>query len=85
MEEILQEKDYLKSSDICLCCALDFYGYRVEAIDKQNPSRVIFLVKRDDQIDDLIAKHFKRELRVEPLAFFNCLKQLKTRIYNVEQ
>ena len=81
--EILQEKDFLKTSDIALCSALCCYGYQVEAIDKQNPSKVIFLVKRDEQLDDLIQLYFTHQLKVEPLSFFNFLKEIKTRIYNV--
>lgn len=83
MEEILKEKDYFKSSDMCLCSALCCYDYQIEAIDKQNPAKVIFLIKRDEQLDDLIKQYFTHQLRVEPLSFFNFLKEIKTRIYNI--
>lgn len=82
-EKILREEDFYRTSDIALCSALCCYGYQIEAVDKQNPAKVVFLVKRDEQLDELIKDYFTHQLRVEPLAFFNCLKELKTRIYNV--
>jgi hypothetical protein len=83
MSKVLQEKDYFKSSDICLCAALCCYGYQIEAIDKQNPSKAVFLIKRDEQLDDLIQLYFTHQLKVEPLSFFSFLKEIKTRIYNI--
>lgn len=83
MEKILRENDYFKSPDICLCATLCCYGYQVEAIDKQNPAKVVFLVERNEELDKLIRQYFVHKLRVEPLSFFNYLKELKTRIYNI--
>lgn len=83
MTQLLQEKDYLKTSDISLCSALCCYGYQIEAIDKQDASKAIFLIRRDEQIDGLIQQYFTHQLKVEPLSFFNFLKEIKTRIYNI--
>jgi len=83
IEKILNEKDLYKTSDICLCAALCCYGYQIEAIDRQNPSKAIFLIKRDEQLDDLIQLYFTHQLKVEPLSFFSFLKEIKTRIYNI--
>lgn len=83
MEKILQEEDFYKTSDIALCSALSCVGYQIEAIDRQNPAKVVFLIKRNEQLDELIKQYFTHQLRCEPLAFFNFLKELKTRIYNI--
>lgn len=83
MTETLQEKDYFKSSDICLSSALSCLGYQIEAIDKQNPSKAVFYIKRDEALDSLIQRYFIHKLRVEPVSFFNALKEIKTRIYNI--
>ena len=74
--------DYFKTSDISLCNTLTTYGYNIESIDKTNPSKAEFLIKRDEKLDDLIQSYFARRLRVEPMAFFNNLKIIKTRIYH---
>lgn len=83
MKKTLQEQDYFKSSDICLCTTLCCYGYQVEKIDRQNPSKAIFLIKKDEQLDGLIQSYFTHQLKVEPLSFFNFLKEIKTRIFNI--
>jgi len=82
MEKILREEDYFKSSDLALCSALCCCGYQIEAVDKQNPFKAVFLIKRDEQLDDTIQLYFTHQLKVEPLSFFNFLKEIKTRIYN---
>lgn len=81
MSKILQ--NYFKSTDICLCAALCCCGYQVEAIDKQNLSKAVFSIEKDERLDNLIQLYFKHQLKVEPLSFFNFLKEIKTRIYNI--
>jgi hypothetical protein len=83
-QKILNQNDYLKSSDLALCATLCCYGYRIEAINKQNPQKAIFLIKRDEQLDDLIQKYWTHQLKVEPMGFFNFLKEIKARIYSKE-
>jgi len=80
--KILKETDFFKSSDICLCSALCCFNYQIEAIDKQNANKAIFLIKRDEQLDNLIQQYFTHQLRVDPASFFSFLKEIKTRIYN---
>lgn len=82
MSEILKEEGYFKTSDISLCSALCCYGYQIETIERRNPAKAIFLIKRDGNLDDLIHLYFTHQLKVEPLSFFNFLKELKTRIYH---
>lgn len=83
MKTILQERDYFKTSDISLCSALCCHGYEIEAIDRQNSSKAIFLIQIDDRLDEIIQSYFTHRLTVEPLSFFNFLKEIKTRIYNI--
>lgn len=82
MTKTLKENDYYKTTDIALVSALCCYKYQIEEIDKQNPSKAIFLIKRDDLLDNLIQQYFIHQLRVDPASFFNFLKEIKTRIYN---
>ena len=82
MKNTLQEKDYFKTSDIALCSSLCCYGYQVDAVDKQY-AKATFLIKKDEQLDALIQQYFTHQLKVEPLGFFNFLKEIKTRIYNI--
>lgn len=81
MKEITQEKDLFKTPDLCLCASLQCYGYQIWAIDRTNPSKVVFSIERDEQLDDLMQQYFTHQLSVDPLYFFGHLKELKTRIY----
>lgn len=83
MSTLLQENDYFKSSDMALCSALCCFGYQIETIDRQNQSKAVFLIKKDEKIDAVIQAFFTHQLTVEPLVYFNFLKEIKTRIYNV--
>jgi hypothetical protein len=82
MQTYLKETDIYSTSDLPLAAALCCCGYQIEAINKQNPSKAIFLIKRGRQLDDLVNSYFAHQLQVDPLMFFNFLKEIKNRIYN---
>ena len=80
-----QEKDFLKSSDISLLSALCVCGYTIQKIERQDSGKALFWMEKDEQIDDLIQRFFDHKLKVDALGFFNALKEIKTRIYNVDR
>ena len=79
----LQEKDFYKTADLALT-AVVFLFYPLEAINKQNPRKAQFLFKQDADLDELIEKYWKGELKVEPQAYFNALRVIKARLYGEE-
>ncbi len=81
-QKILKEEDYFESPDLSLCATLCCFGYGIECINRQNPQKAIFLIKKDEQLDDLLKKYWAHQLKVDPLVFFNFLKEIKARIYN---
>ena len=82
MTEKLKENDFFKTTDICLATALCCGNYQIEVIDKKDPSKTIFFFKRNESLDETLQMYFTHQLRVEPLNFFNFLKEIKTRIYH---
>ncbi len=80
--EYLKESDHFKTTDMSLVSTLIYLGYQITAIDDHNPSKVHFVIKRDGKTDEVIQSYWNKELSVEPLAFFNCIKEVKTRIRN---
>ena len=82
MKKILNQDDYFESNDLPLCATLRYFGYQIEKIDKSNPAKTIFQFNRDEQLDNLIQQYWEHHLQVEPVAFFNCLKECKSRIYS---
>ena len=81
MNNQLINNDYYATSDLSLATCISLF-YPLESIDKKNPYKAEFLFKRDDSIDKLIEAYWKRELKVEPQAFFAQLKFIKSRLYS---
>ena len=77
-----EENQFYKTADLALVAVLLlFIPDSLEVCDWTNPHKVLFAFKRSDKLDELVAKYWKRELKVEPQAFFNQLKLAKVRIY----
>lgn len=83
--QYLKEDDCFETTDISLANAIYYFGGVIEAIDKTTPSRATFVFKRNKDIDALVQGFWAHSLLVDPLAYFNSLKELKTRLYqNIE-
>lgn len=79
-QDYLSLNDYYSTPDLALAAAISLW-YPIEAIDKANPSKALFLFKRDESLNQLIETFWKQELRIEPQAYFNQLKVIKSRLY----
>ena len=73
---------YFQSTDISLCACLLVFDFKVIDMDKSNPRRIVFFFKKTKEIENFSKKYYQHELQVEPMRFFQCLKELKARIYN---
>ena len=82
MTKELKENDYIKLTDLNLCVTLCYFGHTIDSINKNNPSKVVFAIKRDENIDELIQKFWAHQLSVEPLRYLNLVKEVKSQIYN---
>lgn len=72
---------YFSSSELSLCSTLIALGFTLEAIDKSNPRRALFVFKRNAELDQAIDKFWKRKLHIEPLAYSEAQRYLKSRLY----
>jgi len=76
------ENNYYKTADLALVAVLLlFIPDSLEVVDRGNPHKVLFCFGKSPDLDSLVKRYWSRELRVEPQAFFNELKQVKVRIY----
>jgi hypothetical protein len=82
MSNQLLKENYIRTSDLALTTCLCFFGYSIDEIDRNNPRKAQFLIKKDEKIDDYIKKFWRHELKVEPVAFFNLIKEIKSRLYD---
>jgi hypothetical protein len=81
MNELLNEKYYLRTNELSLVATLQVLGYGIESIEKNANGKATFLIKKDSRTDDTIKLFWLRKLTVEPLAYFESMKNIKSRIY----
>lgn len=81
----MEENNYFETTDISCASAIYCMGEKIEAIDKTDPYRASFVFKRSKELDALIQGFWAHSLLVDPLAYFNCLKEVKTRLYQTTE
>ena len=78
---ILNEKDFYRSADLALVTVLSL-SFPIEAIDRDPDTRkAYFLFRKESGLDEVVEAFWKRELKIEPQAFFNQLRIIKARLY----
>lgn len=78
----IQENEIYRTSDFSQAIALYCLDFVLEAVDKTTPNRCGFLFKRTCELDRAIEWFWKRELRIEPQAYFQASKVLRTRLHD---
>ncbi len=77
----MDENDLFQtSSDLSLVAALCCFGAVIENVDRSAP-RAVFYIRREKGLDQLVQAFWAHELQVDPLVYFNCLKEAKSRLY----
>jgi hypothetical protein len=79
MKTIQQNSTY-QTSDLACAAALSLF-LPLHDVDKQDPRRAYFIFERTAELEGIVAKFQRRELQVEPRAYFDQIKALKTRLY----
>jgi hypothetical protein len=72
--------DIYQTSDLACAAALSIF-VPLQDVDKQDPRRAYFIFERTNVLDTILAEFQRRELRIEPRAYFDQIKALKTRLY----
>ena len=80
MNKLLRNNNSFKTSDLALAATLSLCR-PIKALERINSHKVYFIFKKDRELNELLKKYWKRELKVEPQEYFNQLKMIKTRIY----
>jgi hypothetical protein len=69
-----------QTADLSCAATLSLF-FPIEEIDKSNPRRAFFSFAQTDKFDKVLSQFQRGELKVEPRAFFDAIKNLKTRLY----
>ncbi len=80
---MLNENDLFETSDLPLVAALLSHGAKIEFLERNGGPRVSFYFRRERALDKLVEAFWAHSLTVEPLQYFNALKEAKTRLYGV--
>ncbi len=82
MTILLHENDFFKTTDLALATVI-FLSCPLEAIDRSG-RKAAFIFKRTTELDELIQSYWRRELKVEPIAYFEALRLIKARLYGAD-
>ncbi|HUD03117.1 MAG TPA: DUF5659 domain-containing protein [Candidatus Paceibacterota bacterium] len=70
--------------DLGVSAALLCIGFELQAVDRADPRKALFVFKREDGIEDFANQYFTDQLEVKARSFFDALKALKNRLYSSE-
>lgn len=75
--------NYYQTSDISLATVISL-SYPLTEIQPQSNNKSLFVFKRIKELEKLVEDYWSGNLKVEPKAYFNQLKTIKTRLYSGE-
>lgn len=75
-------ENYFYSTDLGLVASLISIDLQLVSIDKEQPNKAIFIVKKEFGIEDRISEYFSGQLMVPARVLFENMKLLKSIIYN---
>lgn len=83
--DIVNENELFSTSDLSLAATLLCMGAGIDAVDHSSPNRAVFCFRREKGLEATIEAFWAHQLQVDPLAYFNCLKEAKTRLYGTRK
>lgn len=76
----MTKKETLKSSDIALVTTISLF-FPIKTIDKTDLKRVEFYFDKTPELMVFIEKYWRNEIVVNPIDYFNQIKNVKRRLY----
>ena len=70
------------SHDLGLVAFLLSKNFELAEMDKSNPSKVLFILKRDKGLDAEVKNYWAGKTKVDAQVYFNNLKRLKSQIFS---
>jgi len=74
--------NYFYTFDLACAAALITAGFELVSLDKINPRKVQFIIRRASGIEKVVDDYWADRLEVKARAFFDNIKMLKNRIYS---
>lgn len=74
--------NFFTTFDLGGCAALTCSGYELMAVDKTNPSKALFVFRREEGIEETIDSYWADRLEVKARRYFDQLKAVKNKLYS---
>jgi len=75
-------ENYFYSTDLGLVASLISIDLQLFSIDKEQPNKAVFIVKKEFGIEDRISEYFSGQLMVPARVLFENIRLLKSMIRN---
>jgi len=77
----MEINELFETSDLSLCAALSVLGHHANKVEMVGKKSILFFEKTEE-ILKAVDQYFLHDLLVEPIAFFNAIREIKTRLYH---
>lgn len=77
----MEFNEYYDTSDMALAAALLCGGCKLEALDRSNSRRALFIFEHTKDLDKILNDYWQDSVTVNPRTYFDWVKHLKTRLY----
>ncbi|GEM_PF-5781987 len=79
--EYIPEEILAKISDLGLAASLRSIGFEFLGVDRTDPTRVVFLFKKNPALGEAVDFYFRGVLQVDALALITSLKVFKNLLF----
>jgi len=83
-KQLNNTKAYFHSYDIGLVAYLLCQNFELVDLDKKIRNKILFILKKNSEIDAEIKKYWNFKSSVDAQSYFNQIKRLKNQIYSSE-
>ena len=68
------------TNSLSLAAALSL-TFPIESVDKTDPRKAQFVFKMTPELDEQVNQFWRQEMRVDPLKYFDEIRNIKSRLY----
>jgi CTP:phosphocholine cytidylyltransferase-like protein len=79
---LYDDTNFFTTYDLGATAALICSGYELMAVDKENPSKALFVFRKEDSIEETVDDYWADRLEVKARRYFDSLKAVKNKLYS---
>lgn len=79
--QLSQNVNVYKTSDFAEAVALKYFKHQINFVDRAE-KRAVFHFEYQDNTNEVLSAFRGRNLKVEPFSFYQCEREVKSRLYN---